>query len=89
MQMTFADFHKDFNRKYHEFYLSSAIDADLERRVSEFDITIPEFEKITLNKQYQRYITLEEGKIRFDEIPAAPSTWGNCVALNLNDCASG
>jgi hypothetical protein len=72
MQMTFADFQKDFNRAYHQFYQSRAIDADLEHRVSEFDIAIPEFEKLTLKKQYQRYITLEEGKIRFDEIPLRP-----------------
>ena len=72
VQMTFADFQKDFNRAYHQFYLSRIIDADLKRRVSEFDITIPQFEKITLSNQYQRYITLEEGKIRFDEIPVAP-----------------
>jgi hypothetical protein len=65
-------FQKDFNRAYHQFYLSRPIAADLDRRVPEFDITIPEFEKITLNKQYQRYITLEEGKIRFDELPLRP-----------------
>jgi hypothetical protein len=72
MQMTFADFQKDFHRAYHQFYQSRAIDAGLERRVSEFDITIPEFKKLTMKKQYQRYITLEEGKIRFDEIPLRP-----------------
>lgn len=69
VQMTFVDFEKDFNRAYNQFYRSRAIDADLKRRVSEFEITIPQFEKITLKKQYQRYITLEEGKIRFDEMP--------------------
>ena len=72
VQMTFADFQKDFNGAYNQFYRSCVIDADLKRRVSEFEITIPQFEKITLNKQYQRYITLEEGKIRFDEIPVTP-----------------
>lgn len=41
--------------------------------------TIPEFEKLTLNKQYQRYITLEEGKIRFDELPLRPH--GEIVGL--------
>jgi hypothetical protein len=70
--MSFANFQKDFNRAYNQFYLSRGIDAYLKRRVSEFDITIPEFEKLTLNKQYQRYITLEEGKIRFDEMLMRP-----------------
>lgn len=79
VQMSFADFQKDFNRAYNQFYLSRRIDADLKRKVSEFDITIPEFEKLTLNKQYQRYITLEEGKIRFDEIPMRPH--GEIVGL--------
>ena len=70
--ITFADFQKDFNHAYHQFCISWAIDTGLKRRVSEFDITIPEFEKLTLKKQYQRYITLEEGKIRFDEMPVCP-----------------
>ena len=70
--ITFADFQKDFNRAYNQFYRSRVIDAGLKRRVSEFEITIPQFEKITLNKQYQRYITLEEGKIRFAEMPGPP-----------------
>lgn len=57
---------------YNKNCTSRGIDADLKRRVSEFDITILEFKKITLNKQYQRYITLEEGKILFDVIPIRP-----------------
>ena len=71
-QTTFADFQKDFNRAYNQFYLSRVIDEGLKRRISEFDLTIAQFEKITLNKQNQRYITLEEGKIRFDELPVRP-----------------
>ena len=77
--MSFAAFQKSFNRAYNQFYLSHIIDADLKREITEFEITIPEFEKLTLNKQYQRYITLEEGKIRFDEIPLRPH--GEIVGL--------
>jgi len=79
VRISFADFQKDFNRAYNQFYLSREIDADLKRKVSEFDITIAEFEKLTLNKQYQRYITLDEGKIQFDEIPIRPH--GEIVGL--------
>jgi hypothetical protein len=71
-QTTFADFQKDFNRGYSQFYASHVIDEDLKRRISEFELSIAQFEKSTLNKQYQRYITLDEGKIRFDEIPVRP-----------------
>jgi hypothetical protein len=71
-EQTFADFQKDFNRAYNQFYASHVIDEDLKRRISQFELTIAQFEKITLNKQYQRYITLDEGKIRFDEIPVRP-----------------
>ena len=71
-QTTFADFQKDFNRAYNQFYLSRVIDEDLKRRISEFELTIAQFQRITLNKQNQRYITLDEGKIRFDEIPERP-----------------
>jgi len=69
---TFPDFEKDFNAAYNQFYLSHGIDDDLKRSVTDFDLTIAQFEKITLNKQHQRYITLDEGKIRFDEMPLRP-----------------
>jgi hypothetical protein len=71
-QTTFADFQKHFNKAYNHFYVSHVINEDLKRRISQFELTIAQFKKITLNKQYQRYITLDEGKIRFDEIPGRP-----------------
>jgi len=72
VQVSFADVQGDFNRAYNQFYLSGSIDEDLKRKISEYDITVAEFEKLTLTKQYQRYITLEEGKIWFDEMPKSP-----------------
>jgi len=56
------------------------VDEDLKRGVAEFDVTIPEFEMLRLNKQYQKYIALEEGKIRFNVY--AP-TWR--IALSLDE----
>ena len=79
VQVSFADVQGDFNRAYNQFYLSGSIDEDLKRKISEYDITVAEFEKLTLTKQYQRYITLEEGKIRFDEMPTSPH--GEIVGL--------
>jgi len=79
VQVRFADIQLDFNRAYNQFYLSGSVDQDLKRKISEYDITISEFEKLTLTKQYQRYITLEEGKIRFDEMPTSPH--GEIVGL--------
>ena len=72
VQVSFADVRRDFNRAYNQFYLSGSVDQVLQRKISEYDITVAEFEKLTLTKQYQRYITLEEGKIRFDEMPTSP-----------------
>src|SRR5271154_4716818 len=71
-QTSFADFQKFFNSAYNQFYASGVIDEDLKRRISEFELTIAQYEKITLYKQCQRYITLDEGKIRFDEMPVRP-----------------
>jgi len=72
VQVRFADVQRDFNRAYNQFYLSGSVDQDLKQKISEYDITVSQFEKLTLTKQYQRYITLEEGKIRFDELPTSP-----------------
>jgi hypothetical protein len=69
---SFAAFQKNFNRAYNQFYASHNVDVDLKRTITENEITIPQFEKLTLTKQYQRYITLENGRIRFDEIPMRP-----------------
>ena len=80
--MNFADFQKHFNRAYNQFYLSRRIDAELNSKISEFDFIIPEFGKLTLNKQYQRYITVEEGKIRFDEVPIRP--YGEIASLLIS-----
>ena len=40
----------------------------MKRKISAYDITIPEFKTLIVIKQYQRYITLEECKIWFDEM---------------------
>jgi hypothetical protein len=69
---SFAAFQMIFNRAYNQFYVSHDVNVDLKRTITENEITILEFEKLTLTKQYQRYITLEEGRIRFDEIPMRP-----------------
>ena len=85
---SFAAFQKIFNRAYNQFYVSHDVDVNLKRTITEYEITILEFEKLTLSKQYQRYITLEEGRIRFDEIPTRPH--GEIVSVvNYNHCSSG
>jgi hypothetical protein len=40
--------------------------------VESYEITAEEFEKLTKNRQFQHYIALIAGKIRFDELPGPP-----------------
>ena len=37
-----------------------------------YEVTVDEFENLTNNRQFQRYIALIDGKIRFDELPGPP-----------------
>jgi len=65
-------FKKVFDRAYNDWFQTTCISPDLRTAVESQDVSIELFEKLTLNRQYQRYITLVEGRIRFDELPNAP-----------------
>lgn len=72
-------FQKQFEQAYHQFYHSNGISAELEKSVTDQEITLDQFDKLTLGRQYQRYISLYEGKIRFHELPNKPH--GEIVSL--------
>lgn len=61
-----------FNRAYNEWFQTTLISEDLRKAVESQDVSIELFEKLTLNRQFQRYITLIDGRIRFDELPSDP-----------------
>jgi len=65
-------FKKLFGRVYNEWFQTTLISEDLRKAVESTDVSIELFEKLTLNRQFQRYITLVEGRIRFDEPPSDP-----------------
>lgn len=59
-----------------------------------YEVTVEEFEKLTTNRQFQRYIALIDGKIRSDELPGPPhcEIIGKVIQLlgrQLNDLNSG
>jgi len=65
-------FKKLFDQVYNQWFQTTLIREDLRKTVESTDISIELFEKLTLNRQFQRYITLVDGRIRFDEPPSDP-----------------
>jgi hypothetical protein len=81
--ITFDEFRTVFSRAYNEFYKISAVDATLKRQVTSFPLTMEQFDMITKNLQYQKYVSLIDGRIRFDSLPDAPhgEIIGDLVAM--------
>ena len=72
VQLSSHDFEKIFNSAYHDFFHFNKISDSAEKAISSQDVDIEQFDRLTLRKQYQRYISLYEGRIIFHEVPNAP-----------------
>ena len=68
----YETFRKSFDKAYNTWFQSNFITEDLRAIVESYENTAEEFEKLTKNRQFQGYIALIEGKIRFDELPGPP-----------------
>jgi hypothetical protein len=65
-------FTKQFDKVYDQFYGEKEVNEALKQQVTDTDIDMDLFDKLTLGKRYQHYIALIDGRIRFDETPNAP-----------------
>src|SRR5277367_246925 len=70
--LPFADFKKIFNAAYNEFYRNNSISEKTKELIDAQDVDIESFDRLTINKQHQRYISLLDGRIIFHEVPNAP-----------------
>ena len=61
-----------FDRASDQFYRGKHIEQGILDEINKHEISVDQFGKLTLGKQYPRYISLIEGKIRFNEIPNRP-----------------
>jgi hypothetical protein len=68
----FPAFRKQFEKAYNHFYRFNKIDDDLLAEVTQHNLTEEQFDKLTLHKQYQRYVALIDGKVWFSEVPNKP-----------------
>jgi hypothetical protein len=68
----FKRFQKLFHKGYMQFYHRTPIDPALLQEITSQYLTAKDFQKLTLCRQLQRYITLINGIIRFEEIPNSP-----------------
>lgn len=68
----FKKFRSLFDRAYQSWFSTKYIPLELRQQVESQDISIDDFLRLTKNRQFQRYISLIDGKIRFDELPDAP-----------------
>jgi len=68
----YEDFLKAFDKGYSEWFQTSLISPELRKRIESYEITLERFDRITRNRQFQRYIALIDGRIRFSELPKAP-----------------
>lgn len=66
------DFRKLFDSAYNQWFAHNAIDPDLRIAIESQRISVEQFERLTKNRQFQKYIALIDGKIRFDELPGPP-----------------
>ena len=70
--INFETFRKSFDKAYNTWFRSNSIPTNLRTIVESYEVTAEEFEKLTTNRQFQRYMALIDGKIRFDEPPDPP-----------------
>jgi len=72
VQLSNAEFDKVFNRAYNDFYHLNKISTDAATALAAQDVDIEQFDRLTLQKQLSRYISLIDGHIIFHEVPNAP-----------------
>jgi Uma2 family endonuclease len=81
-----SEFAKIFNRAYRRFRKANKLESSEEENlICAREVTLAEFDRLTENKQYARYISLIDGRIIFHEVPNAPH--GQIIdylAFNLN-----
>jgi hypothetical protein len=65
-------FRKSFTKAYNSWFRSRSIEPILRSIIESYDLTAEQFDNLTGNRQLQRYITLVDGKIRFEELPETP-----------------
>jgi hypothetical protein len=53
-------------------FQTSIITPSLRKTVESHELAMDRFDRITRNRQFQRYIALIDGRIRFDELPEPP-----------------
>jgi hypothetical protein len=68
----YETFQESFPKACNTWFSSSSISTNLQAIVESFEVTAEQFETLTQNLQLQRYITLIDGKIHFDELPGPP-----------------
>jgi len=66
------DFRKVFNSIYQRFYKFNEITVDDKMAVATQVVDMEEFDRLTENKQYARYVSLLDGRVIFHEVPNAP-----------------
>jgi hypothetical protein len=65
-------FKKKFNRAYSAWFRAHSLPTQLRTEIENQQITMELFDALTLGKQLQRYISLIDSRMRFEEIPVAP-----------------
>ena len=71
-QLRVEEFIKLFNAAYNEFYRNGILSERHRKLIEAQDVDSDLFDRLTLKKQNQRYISLFEGRVIFHEIPNAP-----------------
>lgn len=71
-QLSPEEFAKIFNHAYNEFYRKNSLSKKFRKVISAQDVNLEQFDRLTLGKSYQRYISLLGGHIIFHEVPNAP-----------------
>ena len=71
-QLSVAEVTKLFNAAYNEFYRNNKLSERTRKLMEAQDVDIDLFDRLTLKKQNQRYISLLDGRVIFHEVPNAP-----------------
>jgi hypothetical protein len=61
---TYNEFVKAFNKAYQEWFQTSILNTSLRERICAYSVTMEQFDALTKNRQFQRYIALVDGRIR-------------------------
>lgn len=69
--MTYQQFRKLFETTYRQWSQGKEVKPDIFIKLQSFQLTVEQFDQITLKKNEQRYIAIIDGRIRFDELPVA------------------